>query len=450
MERILPLTYLKAPEVWTYVPQCPPGVNLNEGLATRAWTCGGRICHLVDHDQVLQASHRHERKSQGSFRRCPGAGRRRTTTADRGQRPATSTRGRGLALPGDEAWLIGELRMSGDKKHYLANLTCGGRKSRSNNFTRYYFALYNLGECVYFLLTKEISVDFERPECGDGHPGRGAPRMSDETFWRRSLGFRRHAREVGMKRSADASPPRRRGAFPTPDTRALQNLTTLLGSTLELQYRLHVCQEQLGALANVLDKLDSAVIVTDAIARPMFLNSEAERLVAEDDGLSAECAQLAAAMPAATRRLHDAVAETAIAAPIEGRRLRLERPSGRAPLLLTVLPISRPGEATLGASALRVVIFVDELDEPPAIDFAVIADSFDLTPRECDVATRLTGGSDLTTIAGALRMSYSTVRTHLLHVFEKTGVHSQAALVALLSRFGKFHSESADPSQPFG
>src|SRR5215813_543516 len=44
-----------------------------------------------------QLAHRHERKAQGSFRRCPGAGRRRTTTADQGQRPATPTRGRGLA-----------------------------------------------------------------------------------------------------------------------------------------------------------------------------------------------------------------------------------------------------------------------------------------------------------------------------------------------------------------
>src|SRR5438045_5333668 len=34
---------------------------------------------------------RHERKAQGSFRRCPGAGRRRATAADQGQRPATST-----------------------------------------------------------------------------------------------------------------------------------------------------------------------------------------------------------------------------------------------------------------------------------------------------------------------------------------------------------------------
>src|SRR5262245_24043359 len=44
-----------------------------------------------------QLAHRHERKTQGSFRRCPGAGRRRTTTADQGQGPTTSAQRRGLA-----------------------------------------------------------------------------------------------------------------------------------------------------------------------------------------------------------------------------------------------------------------------------------------------------------------------------------------------------------------
>src|SRR5215471_17390658 len=44
-----------------------------------------------------QLAHRHERKAQGSFRRCPGAGRRRTTTANQGQGPAASARGGGLA-----------------------------------------------------------------------------------------------------------------------------------------------------------------------------------------------------------------------------------------------------------------------------------------------------------------------------------------------------------------
>src|SRR5262245_26620927 len=59
-------------------------------------------------------AHRNERKAQGSFCCCPREGGRRTTAVDQGQGSATSAR--------DEAWLIGEHRMSGEKKYYLANL----------------------------------------------------------------------------------------------------------------------------------------------------------------------------------------------------------------------------------------------------------------------------------------------------------------------------------------
>src|SRR5215467_3021009 len=44
-----------------------------------------------------QLAHRHERKAQGSFRCCPCAYSRRTTTANQGQGPAASARGGGLA-----------------------------------------------------------------------------------------------------------------------------------------------------------------------------------------------------------------------------------------------------------------------------------------------------------------------------------------------------------------
>jgi len=40
-------------------------------------------------------------------------------------------------LPGDEAWLIGEHRMLGEKKYYLANLFCVQRQI-AGAFTRAY------------------------------------------------------------------------------------------------------------------------------------------------------------------------------------------------------------------------------------------------------------------------------------------------------------------------
>src|SRR5271155_2444981 len=61
-----------------------------------------------------ELANRDERQAQGSLCRCPRPHSRRTTAANQGQGSATSA--------GDEAWLIGEHRASGEKKYYLANL----------------------------------------------------------------------------------------------------------------------------------------------------------------------------------------------------------------------------------------------------------------------------------------------------------------------------------------
>jgi SRSO17 transposase len=61
-----------------------------------------------------QLAHRHERKAQGSFAAV------RVRVADG---PPQRIRDKGQQhLPGDGAWLIGEHRISGEKKYYLANL----------------------------------------------------------------------------------------------------------------------------------------------------------------------------------------------------------------------------------------------------------------------------------------------------------------------------------------
>src|SRR5262249_14968469 len=72
-----------------------------------------------------QLAHRHERKAQGSFRRCPGAGRRRTTTADQGQGPPTSAPRRGLAhRRTQDVWreeILSRQPTSEDRPEHLSN-----------------------------------------------------------------------------------------------------------------------------------------------------------------------------------------------------------------------------------------------------------------------------------------------------------------------------------------
>ena len=60
--------------------------------------------------------------------------------------------------------------------------------------------------------------------------------------------------------------------------------------------------------------------------------------------------------------------------------------------------------------------------------------SFSLTERELDVVEIVMAGSDIKTMASELNLSQATVKTHLQHIFEKTGVHSTRELISTLFR----------------
>jgi DNA-binding CsgD family transcriptional regulator len=56
---------------------------------------------------------------------------------------------------------------------------------------------------------------------------------------------------------------------------------------------------------------------------------------------------------------------------------------------------------------------------------------YDLTPAETRVFQLLAGGKTQAAVAAQLGIASSTVKTHLLKVFEKTGISRQAELVRL-------------------
>lgn len=58
---------------------------------------------------------------------------------------------------------------------------------------------------------------------------------------------------------------------------------------------------------------------------------------------------------------------------------------------------------------------------------------FHLTKREADVAKLLCCGRTNADIAACLGIGLATVKTHLMHIFEKTGVENRSSLVARLA-----------------
>jgi DNA-binding CsgD family transcriptional regulator len=74
---------------------------------------------------------------------------------------------------------------------------------------------------------------------------------------------------------------------------------------------------------------------------------------------------------------------------------------------------------------------------------ACLMDAFDLTQREAALTVMLAGGRSVQAAADELGMAVATARTHLRHIFQKTGVHGQSALVALVA--GCSYGRCPDP-----
>ena len=61
-----------------------------------------------------------------------------------------------------------------------------------------------------------------------------------------------------------------------------------------------------------------------------------------------------------------------------------------------------------------------------------VAEIFDLTPREAELAIALVSGQTVSESAAARNLSVTTVRTQLAHLFRKTGTSRQCELVSVL------------------
>ena len=229
--------------------------------------------------------------------------------------------------------------------------------------------------------------------------------------------------------------PRSSNRFDADDRAVLARLAPHVAGALALSRRLSIGEQREAGLARVLDRLEAGVIVIDAFGRPVMLNAPAERIIGEADGLSLDAGGLVTATATAAQDLRDAIAAAARDSAAEPRRVRLQRPSRRLPLMLTVVPIWRLGPVLPGIAAPRVAIFISEPDRPVPIDIVALVDTFGLTGREGEVAALLAEGLDLETIASQLGIGLGTVRGYLKDVFDKTGARSQSSLVALLRGF---------------
>lgn len=182
-----------------------------------------------------------------------------------------------------------------------------------------------------------------------------------------------------------------------------------------------------------LDTLAAAVVLTGVDLQIVHANQAAQAMLASGDLIRNHRGKLdlierpqAAALAVAVAK----AAENEAAIGRHGFGIPVRR-GGTEPCVLHVLPL-KGGAVRAGLEPSAVAaIFVTPATSPPPAPAEALAALFDLTPMEARVLSLIAEGETPNSIAQLLAIAPSTVKTHLLHLFSKTGTRRQTDLFDL-------------------
>ena len=191
---------------------------------------------------------------------------------------------------------------------------------------------------------------------------------------------------------------------------------------------------EVATFASVIDGLAAGVVLVDRELRCVHINPAARSLACPGGPLTEANGRIGAADVPATAALASAVRlaadnESALAG--KGIGVPVRDRAGNA-FLIHVLPLGcgeiRAGLSRNAAAALFIAPAVVPRQDPAD----ALALLYDLTPAETRVLMLVAGGRKQAEMARELGVLPSTVKTHLLRVFGKTGCGRQAELVRLV------------------
>lgn len=217
----------------------------------------------------------------------------------------------------------------------------------------------------------------------------------------------------------------------------LRELAPHLGRASRLRLRLREAEAIRPWTAEFLNGLRWGVALLNAAGQILFVNREAERIIAMGDGLILSRSELRATHHENARALAQMIASVIRGFPRHTSRrggdLAISRPSGERPWLLTVVPIGSTRDILFGMPEPRAAVHILDPSRRPSDPGMRLHTLFGLSPAEQHLALDLVRGVTLAESADRRTVALSTVKTQLLQLFAKTGTHRQSQLIALLS-----------------
>lgn len=187
------------------------------------------------------------------------------------------------------------------------------------------------------------------------------------------------------------------------------------------------------SLARTLDALTVAVYLVDAELAIVHVNSLAEQRLKTGQPVSSREGKLRFQSSRAQSALADAVTRAASGDAAIGQRgigVPILESDGSA-AVAHVLPLGRSELRSGLRQRAKAAVFIASTANAPSMPAAALAHIYDLTPAETRVFEMIAAGRTQAEVSHQLGIAASTVKTHLLKVFDKTATSRQADLVRL-------------------
>jgi DNA-binding NarL/FixJ family response regulator len=200
---------------------------------------------------------------------------------------------------------------------------------------------------------------------------------------------------------------------------------------------LNLRKVEAGNFESVVNGLLDAVLLLDARRRIVYANESATRMISEAKIIGRGTAGVLQVNDAdANAILRDALADSERAEPtieVRGTAITVRSTDGER-YLAHVLPLTSGARRSSGeARAAAAALFIRKaaLDLPSPLE--TVAKLYQLTPAELRVLYAVMEAGGVGAISSMLGISQATVKTHIQHLFERTGTRRQTDLVKLVA-----------------
>ena len=209
------------------------------------------------------------------------------------------------------------------------------------------------------------------------------------------------------------------------DEDLLGQLSLTIREAFELQSRLNRLSILNDCAVQLLDGLPYGVLFVDSAGRILSENRAANSILNTANGLYVRNGQLFALAQEDSKSLKQAIVAAKQASDGSFETVTISETADAGSLVILLFAdqsVTNPD--SLEESVLLALIFDPELT--PKIDPAVLTEVFGLTAGEARLASHLAQGIGAKDLPDVLNISPNTVKTHLRHIFRKTGTTGQS------------------------